>query len=561
MTWKTTARCFGWVLGIVLACGSCAGLGQQQKAREQIQVLHNQAFADALRGQPEAARDRLLEAERVGNIVGLGPDPLMSRTQMALGALHANNFNDETKAVAYMTDALARNSDAKLPSGMGTPSARRALALARLKAGMPIQAGSAGSEETGPAQASAPSATGTTTATTTDTTPADPTATLAQAPPVREVRPPAANREDELEALLKEPVRTPSAEVPALPTDPSASAEAASPGHSLDCPVPMEAPPGVEIVLRCSARPELPATSLLILNYRPAGTEAFSQLAMSRTPSGAFEVVVPASATSGKSLQFFVETRGGPVRARLGSQESPNILIVREGAPRIGEPAAVAEARPRGEPSGGSLTSSNREENPLERIKAQRVLANLPRRAQGKFWVSLGVGTGYGWQPGGRLEFRREREIAAGALPGGLLHLMPEFGYQLLDKLSLSVQGRLQYAPTDGTDDPVRGKPAARASAVLARAAYTVGAGPLQGLASVCFGGGDGFRLRVPRDRGLQLARSDTVRGGPLVVGAGAGVIYHFSRHFSVPFETRLLYGFPSSAVVVELGASLAYTF
>ena len=96
---------------------------------------------------------------------------------------------------------------------------------------------------------------------------------------------------------------------------------------------------------------------------------------------------------------------------------------------------------------------------------------------------------------------------------------------------------------------------------MLARAAYTFLEGPFQPLASLCFGGGDGFRLRVPRDRGVDLARSDTVRGGRLIAGAGGGVVYHFARRFAVPLEARVLYGFPVKAFAFEAGISGAYTF
>ena len=307
-------------------------------------------------------------------------------------------------------------------------------------------------------------------------------------------------------------------------------------------------------MLRCSVRPEI-RTSQLILNYRPAGTETFTQLAMPRRGNGTYEAVVPASATAGKSLQFFVET-GGPIKASNGSAESPNLLIVKAGAPPIGTPSSEEGAG-----GGASLTASSGDtENPLAALDAERALANLRRRPRGRFWVGLGVGTAYGWQPGGRLEFRREREIGPGGLPGGLLHLMPEFGYQLLDRLSVSLQARLQYAPSRAR--PIRCGQTGRAGHVVAGACDVhVPGGSLpasgQPLLRAATGSGCGSR----RDRGVDLARSDTVRGRPADCRRRGWVVYHFARRFAVPLEARVLYGFPVKAFAFEAGISGAYTF
>ena len=72
-----------------------------------------------------------------------------------------------------------------------------------------------------------------------------------------------------------------------------------------------------------------------------------------------------------------------------------------------------------------------------------------------------------------------------------------------------------------------------------------MGDGNLRGFGSLAVGGGSGFRLKVAPDRRTGLVRSDTVRGGPFLGGAGGGVIYHINPHIAWPTELRALAGFP----------------
>jgi hypothetical protein len=83
----------------------------------------------------------------------------------------------------------------------------------------------------------------------------------------------------------------------------------------------------------------------------------------------------------------------------------------------------------------------------------------------------------------------------------------------------------------------------------------------LRGFVSACVGGGDGFRLRVPRDPNAQLVRSDTVRGGPFLGGAGLGVAYHFNSHAAWTTELRAIAGLPTLAIVADLSTGLEVGF
>ena len=329
------------------------------------------------------------------------------------------------------------------------------------------------------------------------------------------------------------------------------------------CPVPLEAPPSQEVLLRCAVRPELKAANLM-LHYRPSGTETFSAVSMSSAGNGVFQGVVPAAATAGKSLQFFVQA-GGPTKVNVGTAESPNVVMVRAGALPVGLDGPVAADTAAEEAAAAEAERIRREDDdPLAAAELRRELALIRRRPAGKLWVAAGLGSGYGWQPGSPLEFRPNRRVDSGPLAAGLAHALPEVGYQLTDRLSLSLQGRLQYLPVKGSGDPLPGKPRQTALAVLARGAFAFGEGPLHAIATAAVGAGPkggGFRLTVPDNADTGMPRSDTVRGGPFLAGIGGGIVYHFSRRISLPLELRLLAGFPSLAGILEAATGLAIAF
>jgi hypothetical protein len=73
-------------------------------------------------------------------------------------------------------------------------------------------------------------------------------------------------------------------------------------------------------------------------------------------------------------------------------------------------------------------------------------------------------------------------------------------------------------------------------------------------------GGGTAFRLYVaPSPSAIpsnNFPNSDTVHGGPLVAGAGGGLIYHLTNYLALAGQLRALAGIPKSAMLVEAGIS-----
>jgi hypothetical protein len=330
----------------------------------------------------------------------------------------------------------------------------------------------------------------------------------------------------------------------------------------LTCPNPDEAPPGEPIALRCVASPTIAAAKVLIF-YRLPGGEKFSQVTTKRSPKGWYYGTIPSEAATGKSLQYYFVARdaGDKDVATNGRDDSPNLMLIREGAPIVGRGALATRFA-----TGGSKGD---EENPLEAQESERERVfkevGRHRRHAGSFYVGFSIGSGYGYHRASRLEYRTDLQIAEGLSSVGLIHFAPEIGYQITDALSLSVLGRFQYIPEEGKVTANSGAPAHGANSVLAKLSYGLGSKNAQFLISLMAGGGEGFRLQVPpkptSDVKTSLPRNDTVRAGPIIFGPGVGFLYHFVPAFAWAVEGRALIGAPDLGYAVELSTGPQVSF
>jgi hypothetical protein len=536
------------LMGSILA--GCAS--SERKATDRMLELNRAALADLKKGRQPEARKHLLEAERVGDEAGLTEGAVVARTQLALGSVYSASPRERKKAVAHMSRALAADPQVRLGSTLGTPAARRALAAAKAERAAASKAGRSPDPPPPPvAREERPPR-------------PEPVREPKPAPRVADkpARPPAPARdeklaEDRLARDRGEDREKARAEAPAAERRPRADGEdpdlPANIPEDLFCPVPDQTPPDEPLTLRCVLRPGVRA-GRLTLHYRPAGSESFTDVPMAKSRKGWYRGVVPASAAIGKSLQYYVEGSAAP-KLTSGNSDSPNLVMVREGADASAEATAAVAGREEDEPP------TIEDENPLAEIEKERAREGVHVRSERRLWAGLALGKGMGWQGGGPLEFRKDQEVAAGTLGGGLVQLLPEIGYQWTERLALSLQLRVQFVPTEGSGDPTPGKPAERAIAALVRATYAVGDGNVRGFGSLAVGGGDGFRLKVAPNRQTGLVRSDTVRGGPFLAGAGGGVIYHFNPHVAWPTELRALAGVPDIALSVELTSGIEVSF
>jgi hypothetical protein len=506
------ALAFGAVQGP--AAVRAAPRSSGQALPEKLNELNDQAVADYQAGDFESAKLGLLEAIAIGAKSGLSRDFLMVRSYVNLAAVYVNGFKDVPRGKKALAVAVKIKSDLSLPAAVSTPELRDALTQVLLGAGL--------------AKPPAPVA---------------PVAVVA--PPKKPAAP--------VESKPKEPPPEPahgSAKSEGGPDEPDLPASIAQP---LYCPNPDEAAPGEPVTLRCVTQPSL-SVARVLLYYRPVGDEKFASVSTARSAKGWYTGVVPAEAASGKAIQYYFEARDATDTAsgNSGRSDSPNVILLR-GAD--GASASMSEER--------AASAKIEEEDPLkaraEFRRREQESVGRHRRGPGAFFVGVGGGSGYGWQPGGnRLEYYSDAHISGGALPSGIAQIVPEIGYQVSELLALSVLARFQMIPATGTDKR-SGAPATGALSLLGRAAFLIGRGNVQGTFSLLAGGGEGFRLTV--QPGGQIKRNDSVLGGPVDAGLGFGVLFHLSNHFALALDLRALAGFPTFALVGDGNAGVQVSF
>ena len=348
----------------------------------------------------------------------------------------------------------------------------------------------------------------------------------------------------------------------------------------LECPTKDETPPDRSVLIRCAIAPNLPVTKLFLLYIEP-GNDEFSAVPMEKTPKGWYAAKIPKRVVTGTSLRFYVEGRNDKGKAIVsnGRADSPNLMLIRE-----------AEAAATEKELGG--TKRTKEENPLDEpdpTRPRRFLGRIDKSKIGLdtrygnrlWWIGFGLGSGFGYAPASGLESLPSlapRYVSGGAW-AGLGHITPEIGYQLGPNYAIALEGRNQYIPQTSHFSPYA---ATGANAVLAKFIVYTKQSRGRFFAAVEAGGGEGFRLIAHPAQGCAVGRQDacsalmggviatdpqypnfkdTVRGGPVLAGAGGGFLYEISKGVSWMAEINLLAGFPHFAAVGDLNTGFQINF
>jgi len=546
-------------LALLVAVGACAS---SEGASRRMLDLNRQALESFEAGKLPHARDLLVEAVTVGKKNRLTKHNTMARTYLDLGAVYLA-MNERDKGLRNIGLALKIQPDIEPTDEIATPPVKKALARARVELERRARATAAADKEAEKAAPEQPDKEEKSEQAEKPEKPAKretpPPRAIVKAPPPPKPAPPE----------KKAPPPPPAEKAPAVaaaeppPPDDEEPDLPANISLPLYCPVPDEAPPATEIALRCVPRPGV-SFARMMLFYRPAASETFTQVPMTRSRKGWYSGLVPAKAVVGKTLQYYVEAQQtGKKTAAVthnGQSDSPNLLSIREGAAPVGQGTLAAAHFKKDTPVGPV-----KDDNPLLEAEREReresVVSADHRRRPGRLFVGAGIGTGYGWHRKRVLEFRTEQAVATGFSPGGLLQVTPELGYQYDDQYAFSVQMRFQYIPESGSGDTKAGSPAHGAWAAFARGYRFFGVGNGQPFLTGTAGFGQGFRLVVPPHPEQGVTRNDTIRGGPIVLGPGGGFIYHFTPRFSWNAEVRLLAGLPDFALLSEFSTGGQVSF
>jgi hypothetical protein len=529
---KTSHRIFPLVLCLFCAFALMSHAGGAHAAKggkggdvvSKVVEINKQALGQIQAGKFDAARDALWNAVTTLTDAGLAEHEISARTHVHLAAVYLTGFNDKGKAVRQFVMALKINPNIKITPQVDTPALTEALDTARLQV--------AGGGSSAPPAAAEPSA-----------------------EPPRKARV-ARKVEDE---------------------EPSPPSKVKEP---LFCPLPNEVPPDQDIMVRCVTQKKSRQASAT-LYYREAGSENFAPLPMVRSPKGWLSATVPGSAVTGSAFSFYISAKvPGSKDASLGNAESPTLLPIVSGASPMNNTLLTSLINNQGSNISTSTTEVD-DSAPLKEIsdqyKIDEDLRKYHRRYVGSVFISVGVGTGYTYhgdmKAAGR--FVNANGDPYDPLPVGkgnnLAYLgqsVLEVGYVVSEKLAISLQGRLQYAPFVSSGMTKGTKPPAWAAAAFLRGQYNFWTiANFQTFVSAALGGGPhvfmGYVDRVcdsskysevSMPANCKVGRNDhsnVVLAGPIAGAAGLGFLWHITRNFGFWLEAR---GLASVGPVMFLG-------
>ncbi|MCG5055830.1 MAG: hypothetical protein KA712_22965 [Myxococcales bacterium] len=141
--------------------------------------------------------------------------------------------------------------------------------------------------------------------------------------------------------------------------------------------------------------------------------------------------------------------------------------------------------------------------------------------------------------------------------------LWPELGFRVARYFALAVQGRNQVIVHEGSDGAREGRPAEGGECGLAaRHLVAADSGLIRAFSCQRSGGaGEGFRLVIPPNEVLGRTSSDTVRGGPFIVGAGLHGDIGLSPVWALRLGLEFLRGLSHTAHVLDLGVGVVVSF
>lgn len=567
------------VWAALLLAPGCAMMGTPTTRK--IDDLNTKAMADFKAGKAEKAQERLQSALSLAEKEKVTDHRSVAETHMNLGVVQATGSGQRRKAVDQMVKALIIKPGLTPEKAWRNAKVDKAFASAQKRAGQERKAKEQADKTKTAVAAVTPSQ-----APVAPPPPAKaeekPAPTPEAAAPVAAVAEPKSKKKSKkamaaeaaeaakaVEAAkvaeVAKPTAPPSAAV--APTTPSSGAvavvaaapvvdmlvEAKVPSpvpEPVFCPLPDEVPPGKDLAVWCAVDPSVHAKKATLF-VRPPDQSEFAKLAMERSAEGWWVATIPAASVKGTLLQFYVqaEKQNAEVLAATGNDASPGFVLV----------------RPKARPVRAVMTQSflDGDDDPAAGAAIEEAPVEAPKGFQWrKLWVALQGGSAYGWHSDAALEFRPDIEVAAGTASAGTFQVLPEIGYRLNEKWSASLQLRLQKLPNEGDTGGRPGGPAPGAISALLRALYETPLSQKLNLGiSGYLGGGEGVRFVMDPIPTKGRSGTDTVRGGPFLIGAGVGAFYAVTERLALSADLRALVGVPDKALLGEFNLGFRYAF
>jgi hypothetical protein len=288
---------------------------------------------------------------------------------------------------------------------------------------------------------------------------------------------------------------------------------------------------------------------ILMLGFRPAGAPVFGEVEMQREADGMFSGIIPASATAGWQVEYYIEARRPDGKRLLSRGSSVDPIIVVLSDLQSDSVVVASEAAPR------------------------------EQRRERRFVLALLAGTGLGWTSGVG-EVRQVQVTPSGIAWASLGHVAPEVGYFVTPNLMVAAQGRFQlvsgaaeFRPSGVPSSGVCGgdgvcSPAKAAFAGFLKGAWFVGtpASSLRPYVSLSVGGGIIRHVAQAGDKtdcgpSQQDKCLDTVAGGPFLFGSGVGLSYRLSESLAMMVALDGLAGVPKLTIQGDASLGIAFGF
>jgi hypothetical protein len=311
---------------------------------------------------------------------------------------------------------------------------------------------------------------------------------------------------------------------------------------------------GAPVTIAATVDAELTGFTKVILAYRAEGAQEFSPVEMALS-GRRYVGQIPAAATRGGRVAYFIEADANDdsAVATVGTEDKPFTVFLTAGRASSDEAAEAAEAANGGGEGGGDEDR-----------------AGAPTR---RYFVALLGGTGIGYTTGnGEVQ---DYKVSAGFAPSTAAQIVPEVGYFLNPSWRLSVQLRYQFvagATSVYNPDPRCGSdkicsPASGAFAAVARSSWFFDAGTLRPYFSLALGGGQIRHVvkfsSATKNCGpmMNAVCDDTVLAGPILAGAGGGLMLTLTPIFGVIGEVNSLLGFPNFTAHFDFNLGVAARF
>ena len=483
--------------------------------------LNKEAIAAYQAHKIDDAKRLLKQALDLCDASGLGDHPVKARTLIHFGIVLIGGSKQRDLGVKQFRKALGIEPDIALTKALVTPELQAAFDEAKKS-----EAKAEAKAEAKPAIKPAPAAT---------EPPAveDASEDLKPAPPATAPEP-------------AEPAAPPPAPPPPAPTA-TAPSEPAVPATGLDHEPVTRARPGTAISITVNVEAGLKFTKL-VLAYRPNGAANFLGRAMTQVDPGIYSAEIPARATSGTMIAYYIEAQdenGEPVAAR-GSDLKPLVIMLGD--------TRVAKKPSKSDDDDGDDDDDDDDDD----------------QNTSKFFTAISIGSGAGYASGNGDLDRNIQYSSGGLALAQAVHVAPEFGYWLRPELMLSLQMRYQFitGPTE-IKDAASGKiyhPANFALAFFAKATWMLGHGSIHPLLSLALGGGQiRHVVKHPTMRtcgpNMNTDCIDTIAAGPVLAGAGAGIMYTLTPHVALLAIANTQIGAPNFTVNLDGNIGAAYLF